>query len=142
MRELNTEIEIEASAEKVWSTLTDFARYHEWNPFIPKIAGDLRNGAKVQIHLHIPNEKKETAFTATILNIIENETLSWVGKLAGGMFVGKRRFVIEPINENRVRFTHSEKFNGILVGILGKKIDNARLGFEEMNKALKARAEK
>jgi len=143
MKELNTEIEIESSAEKVWKILTDFASYPEWNPFITKMKGDLRNGAKLEMHLHIPNEKKETVFKITILNIEGNKELSWLGKVAGGMFRGKRRFVIEPINEKRVRFIHSEKFDGILVGLMAKKIDiGTRQGFEEMNKALKARAEK
>ena len=142
MKDVSTEIEIEAPAEKVWKILTDFVSYPEWNPFITKMKGDLRNGANLEMHLHIPGEKKETVLKVTILNVEENKELCWLGKLAGGMFSGKRRFVIEPINEKRVRFIHSERFDGILVGLMAKKIDNARQGFEEMNKALKARAEK
>jgi uncharacterized protein YndB with AHSA1/START domain len=33
-RPLHTEIEIEASPDRVWKTLTDFAAYPDWNPFI------------------------------------------------------------------------------------------------------------
>ena len=39
MKELHSEIEIDASAERVWGILTDFASYPEWNPFIRRISG-------------------------------------------------------------------------------------------------------
>lgn len=142
MKYVTTEIEIEAPAEKVWKIFTDFARNSEWNMFMPKITGNLRTGESLKVHLHIPNEKKEMVFKATLLNVEENKELCWLGKLAGGMFRGKRKFVIESINEKRVRFIHSEQFDGILVGFMTKKIDNARIGFEEMNQQLKVRCEK
>ena len=39
MRELNSEIEIDASAERVWQLLTDLDRFPQWNPFIRSITG-------------------------------------------------------------------------------------------------------
>src|SRR5208337_3854746 len=39
MKEIHTEIEINAPAEKVWKVLTDFAAYPEWNPFVRCGAG-------------------------------------------------------------------------------------------------------
>ena len=39
MYHLETRIEINASAERVWSLLTDFPAYPQWNPFIPSIEG-------------------------------------------------------------------------------------------------------
>ena len=32
MKELRSEIEIEAPTERVWGVLTDFAAYPEWSP--------------------------------------------------------------------------------------------------------------
>jgi uncharacterized protein YndB with AHSA1/START domain len=34
MKEIYTEIEINASAEEVWHVLTDFGAYPEWNLFL------------------------------------------------------------------------------------------------------------
>ncbi len=39
MSELNSEIEIGASPERVWQLLTDFDRSPAWNPFIRSISG-------------------------------------------------------------------------------------------------------
>ena len=43
-RELNTQIDIDAPVERVWSVLTDFAAYPEWNPFILSAEGSLAVG--------------------------------------------------------------------------------------------------
>jgi hypothetical protein len=59
-----------------------------------------------------------------------------------GLFDGEHIFTIKPLGNNRVRFSQREIFNGLLVPLLGRslKTDTQR-GFEEMNQALKARAE-
>ena len=50
-------------------------------------------------------------------------------------------FVI-PLEAGGVRFVHRERFRGILVPLFGGVIRKAESGFEEMNQALKALAEK
>jgi uncharacterized protein YndB with AHSA1/START domain len=35
VRELRSEIEIDAPPERVWAVVTEFAAYPEWNPFHP-----------------------------------------------------------------------------------------------------------
>ena len=54
MRELRTDIEIEASPARVWEVLMDFERYAEWNPFVREIRGDAREGATLHVHLGPP----------------------------------------------------------------------------------------
>ncbi len=38
-KQIHTQIEIEASAERVWKLLTDLSRFPEWNPFSGVEAG-------------------------------------------------------------------------------------------------------
>lgn len=57
MIEVRTEIKIEAPPDKVWNILTDLERYSEWNPFVRGIHGDLREGAKLEIHLGPPGQR-------------------------------------------------------------------------------------
>jgi hypothetical protein len=59
-----------------------------------------------------------------------------------GIFDGEHIFMIDPVAANRVRFTQREVFTGLLVPLLARGLDtDTRRGFEEMNQALKARAE-
>ena len=37
MRQISTEIEINAPVETVWSILTDFDKYPDWNPFVKSV---------------------------------------------------------------------------------------------------------
>ena len=120
----------------------DFERYPEWNPFIKSISGEPGVGAKLQIAIQ-PPDSSGMKFTPTVLGADENKEFRWLGKLLfKGLFDGEHSFIIEPISENKVRFIHAEKFNGILVSLLGGTLKGTEKGFESMNKALKERAEK
>lgn len=139
---LHTEIEIDASAERVWAVLTDFGSYPQWNPFIKSVTGEPRHGARLQIAIQ-PSGGKAMRFSPTVLAAEAGRELRWLGRfLFPGLFDGEHRFLIEPLGESRVRFQQSERFSGLLVGLLRGSLDrDTRRGFEEMNEALKARAE-
>jgi uncharacterized protein YndB with AHSA1/START domain len=51
MKQLHTEIEISAPAERVWELLTDFASYPQWNPFIRNISGLPASGERLEVRL-------------------------------------------------------------------------------------------
>ena len=51
MKNLHTEITINAPAEKVWNILTDFEKFGEWNPFILSIEGKQEIGAQLKVVL-------------------------------------------------------------------------------------------
>ena len=142
MKELHTEIEIGASAERVWQILTDFASYPEWNPFVRRISGEAEAGARIEVYLQ-PSGGRGMTFRPTILNAERSRELCWLGKLfIPGLFDGEHVFQIEHLAENRVRFVQRESFRGLLTPLLLRMLENdTRRGFEEMNAALKSRAE-
>ena len=142
MKELRTEIEIHASPEKVWQILTDLDKYPEWNPFIHHAIGKAKTGEKVNITFR--SGSKDMTLHCKVLNVEPNKELCWqYHVLLPGLFSGEHHFIIESMGINDVRFIDCEIFSGLLVPLQAKDIDtNSRRGFEEMDKALKARAER
>ena len=142
MRELHTDIEINASAGRVWQLLTDFDRYPEWNPFIRSISGKPEPNAKLKIFIQ-PSGARGMTFRPTVLKAEPNQELRWQGRLfVPGLFDGEHILIIERISQDKVRFRQSEKFSGLLVPLFWRSLDvDTRRGFNEMNAALKKQAE-
>jgi len=142
MKELRSEIEIAASARRVWEILTDFAGFPQWNPFIRRARGNLVAGERLEIVMQ-PSGARGMTFSPTVLNVEADRELRWIGHLfVPGLFDGEHIFTIESLGTGRVLFTQREIFTGLLVPLLARMLDtDTRRGFEEMNKALKARAE-
>ncbi len=142
-KEIRSEIEIEASAEKVWQHLTDFESFPEWNPFMRKASGKVKAGERIEVFLQLP-EGKGMTFRPKLLKVEPNRELRWLGRLGiPRLFDGEHIFTIEQVEEGRVRFFQREKFRGFLAPLFLAMIKSSTLqGFEEMNQALKERAEK
>ena len=115
MKELRSEIEIQASAERVWQLLTDFPSFPHWNPFIRKATGNIRVGERLEVNIQ-PSGASGMTFRPTVLKAEPNRELRWLGHLLiSGLFDGEHIFTIEPLGEGRVRFTQREVFTGLLV---------------------------
>ena len=141
MRQLRTDIEIDATPERVWAILTDFASYPAWNPFIEFIRGEPVVGSKLEIRIAPPDGKAMT-FKPTVLNAEPGRELRWLGRvLFPRIFDGEHILQLEPLAGGRVRFVQAERFRGALVPFLGKTLDKTERGFTAMNEALKRRAE-
>lgn len=142
-KEIKTEILINATPEKVWSVLTNFDNYPNWNPFLKSIKGEVKVGNKITARME-PPETKGMTFNPRILTFETNKELSWIGHLLfAGLFDGKHKFELIDNGNGTTTFRQSEKFKGILVPLLKTQLDNnTKKGFEEMNKKLKELVEK
>ena len=141
--ELRSETAIQASPQRVWDVLTDFAAYPKWNPFIPRIHGALETGSRLDVQLQPPGGRG-MRMHPTVLAAAPSQELRWLGHLGfPGLFDGEHRFRIEPLGTDRVRFVQEERFTGLLAPLVFRLIERGtRQGFEAMNQALKARAER
>jgi len=139
---LEAYIDINADAQRVWNILTDFVAYPQWNPFIKYLRGDLRQGSKLLVRIE-PRGAKGMTFEPTVLLVEPCRELRWIGHVwMPGIFDGEHCFRIERRAHGASRFHQAEQFRGILVPLLRARLDRkTKSGFEEMNAALKVRAE-
>ena len=140
--ELYTEIQINATPERVWRLLTDFASYPQWNPFIRRASGKPEKGEKLEVYLQ-PEGAGGMTVRPIVLTSERGRELRWLGHLLlPGLFDGEHIFTIEPLATGGVRLIQHEIFTGLFVSLLAHRLDTeTRRGFEDMNHALKLLAE-
>jgi hypothetical protein len=140
--EICTEININSTSDKVWNVLTNLNDYSNWNPFLIKADGKVKEGAKINIVAHPPG-LKSMAFSPKIVKVEHNRELRWKGKfILPGLFDGEHIFIIEELGGKGVRLIQKEFYSGLLIPLLGTKLEKSTLkGFELMNQAVKTRVE-
>ena len=142
MREIRTEIEIEAAPADVWAALTAFDAFPEWNPFVRAIQGELVEGEALEVDLEMPSGRGMT-MRPTVTSVTDGRSFAWLGHVVvPGVFDGHHRFEIEPRPGERSMLVHREAFSGILAGLVLRLIGaDTKAGFVAMNEALKERVE-
>ena len=142
MKELNNELEINASAERVWHVLTDFASFPQWNPFLQRVSGELTAGRRLDVHTQASGTRGSTS-RPTVLKVEPSRELRWFERsLLPGLLNVEHIFTIVSLGTDRVRFTQRAIFTGVFSSLpAGRRNTDTRRGFREMNQALKLRAE-
>jgi hypothetical protein len=143
VKEVRSEIEINSYPESVWRILIDFGAYDQWNPFINKIIGAPTEGSKIDLYIETPSGKNRK-YSPRITRVEEGRELRWFGKSSlPGFLNAEHIFIIEELQPERVHFIQRELFDGLLTRVFGKGVDtDIRQGFQDMNDALKKRAER
>jgi hypothetical protein len=141
-KEIKTQIQINATPLQVWKVLTDFENYSKWNPFVRSITGDVREGNKIKVVLG-PEGSKPMTFKPKVLAFKTAQEFRWLGNLfIDGIFDGEHYFQLMENVDGTTTFIHGERFKGIMVGMMAKKLDtDIKKGFKAMNKALKKQVE-
>ena len=143
MRELRTEIEIATPATKVWSILTDFDNWKEWNPIVTQASGTASLGSKLSITMCGKDGKDGPKYMPSVTIFDEPKLFRWRAKMmAGFLFTNDKVFELEE-TASGTRLIHIEAFGGILVpmfwGNLNKHVPSM---LKSMNDALKIKIEK
>jgi len=143
MREVFTEIRINATAATVWSVLVELPKYHLWNPFVVRAKGEVRVGERLECHPKLPGRKRPVTFRPVVSHAVPERLFAWKGHtLMPGLADGDHIFEIEPLEDGGVRLVHRQEFRGLLIPLLSPFLgERTRQGFEQMNQALKKRAE-
>ena len=142
MRRIETAIDIAAPPQAVWDVLVDFAAYPDWNPFIRRLQGEARVGARLEVTVQPPGGSRAMTFKPTVLAAEPGRELRWLGRvLLPGLFDGEHGFRLER-TAGGCRLHHGETFRGVLVPLFVRMLENTEQGFGACNEALKQRVER
>jgi len=141
MKEVRSEIRIDASPEEVWRVLTDFAAYPTWNPFVKSISGDMKPGERITLTLQ-PGPGEARTVRPKVLCVDPGKSFVWQSHHSIPFLVRAAHcFEIEPDEGGKTRFIQREIFSGLLASIMARRAEAHQCGFEEMNRAIKVAAE-
>lgn len=143
MNSICTEIKINAPAATVWKTLTNFASYANWNPFIRRATADFAVGSTIEFVEDIPNRGRFN-IKAVFIQIEPDQAFHWRGHyIAPVVLEVNHHFILQVIDESCTQFLHSQNQTGILVPLLSWQhhFEHVQQGYVLMNEALKARCE-
>ena len=137
MREIRTEIVLDATPEAVWDALTDLEAYAEWNPQTVEASGTVAEGERVELTVR-PSGGRERTMTATVVAADRPRRLEWVSTLGSRwLFSARHTFELEPLEDDRTRLVNRERHAGVLVRFAVS--DDAGSDYEAMNRALAER---
>ncbi len=142
MKQIETDIHIQASPARVWEVLTDFEKQGDWNPLLKSISGKKEVGETLTVLIQI-EEGSGMTVKPTLLTFDPQKEFRWRGKLwIDGIFTGEHYFKLIDKGNGETHFLHGENFSGFLVPLMTKMLEKTKKGFEQMNQALKAECEK
>lgn len=130
------EVNIEASAEIVWSLLTDAKGFSRWNSTITAIEGDIREGERLR--LHVPGTNR--TFTPRVSGVVPARRMVWGDGLAL-IFKGVRTFVLKP-RDGSTDFVMEERFSGVMFALTKGMLPDFRPIFEAYANDLKLEAQR
>ncbi len=139
VKEYHTDIIVNAPVDRVWSVLTDFSAYPDWNPLVGWLQGDIRTDGK--IHMFIKPLKR--AFNATLKRVTPLEELTWVGiQFAPWFLAGEHYYRLEKLSDRSTRLWHGETFSGVGSAFISQSTLNEMLAaFKLHDTILKERVE-
>jgi hypothetical protein len=143
---IKTKIILPASPENSWSVLTDFARYPDWNPYLPRVEAKFSAGESVSFTLVDENFPEPLDLTAQLGEIVANRSFYWTGRLGiQGLFDTRHVFELYPRDDGNTDLYHYEEFRGLIPALLPqreRRAEYTRAAFERMNMALYKRLNK
>ena len=110
---------VPAPASVIWEVLSDLPGWSAWNPIYPKIEGQLRIGAKLEVHEAFEGAPSKV-ITPTVVDWVPDAQILWTVSEAGGMI-------------RRIRYIEIDTFEESASGSNRWRL---RKGFEAFNTAL------
>jgi len=137
---IDTTMDINAGPDAVWSVLTDFAKYGEWNP-VMRIEGAPEVGTKLAVRLTGAGGRG-MSFKPKVLAATPGKELRWLGKLGlRSIAAGEHFFILTTNADGTTRLNHGERYSGAVVALAKRDSGNNDTAYEAFSQALRHRVE-
>jgi hypothetical protein len=140
MHQIRTDTFLPAPPEVVWKVLTDFNRFHEWNPLNLRASGKAELGARILTTVLNPaRPDRPVKMTVRITRFEPARALEWVGDVPL-LFRGRHIFELSP-KDGGARLLHGEDQSGLISRSFSPEVirDKFVPAYEAMNRALAER---
>ena len=137
---VRTELEIDATPERVWEVVTDLASYPDWNPVMRWMKGEARPDGTLRFRIEIGG-LPPLVLSARVCACTPARELAWSGGPKAA-FNGMHYLRLSPAGSGRTLLVHGEDFSGALVRGAFRRFVLPRIerSYEAMNRALATRA--
>jgi uncharacterized protein YndB with AHSA1/START domain len=135
-----TMVVINAPPERVWQVLTDASAYHEWNPEIIGVEGQMGLGNRIVARVRLG----DGALRRVPMRVSRFEVpsrMEWLGGLPLGLFVGRRTFTVTP-RAGGSEFRLHLAMSGLLSPLISKSVGDRQPEVDSFSAALKRRVER
>lgn len=139
--ELRSEVEIDVPPSHVYSVLTDFPSYGDWNPFLTVVQGELAVGRILSVEMSLPEGNAYT-LEPEVTQVTESSELRWRSRFGfAALLEAEQIFLLKEARPGVTRLVQGLNFSGFLLRFSGKTLTQSARGCVYMNQALKKRAE-
>jgi len=130
-------IDIDATAGRIWSLVTDAAGFARWNTTIDAIDGTIAEGQRIALKAKIAPGR---TFKINVSDVVPETSMTWSDGFAP-MFRGVRTFRLDTAPDGRVRFSMKEVYSGLMLPLIAKSLPDFKPNFETWVGDLKRTAE-
>lgn len=127
---------IRASADTIWSLLTNANDFPRWNSTVTSVEGHIREGERLR--LHVPGTNR--VFTPRVSGVVAAERMTWTGGFSP-VFKGVRTFDLRRRDDGSTDFLMEERFSGLMLPLVRGSMPDFGPVFERYANDLKREAE-
>ena len=138
--DVRVETEIEASADVVWSIISNFSKWSDWHKSSVEVR--TRNSIPTLLRTHMAGVPLR--INLKNVKVVDGRILEWTGTLPiiGSLLSGVRRFTLSKTSDSRCKLIQEEAFCGALSGLAKRKlIKSYQRRYNLHNEKIKAIAE-
>jgi hypothetical protein len=123
---------VDAPRAAIWSLLTEFDRYDEWNPYITRARGDASVGSTIELGFREAGDDTEVG---TVLIVNPFRKIEWRTRVvAPGVLDREQIFRVLPLEAGQWEVVQEVRIEGVLAPFVD--FDDDRTGLVEMLDAI------